>query len=102
MKRKRFKIAAVYDTETCNVGKGNQTRAYPILFIDNDIRGIDLKRYIVDESDHINMYRYETEYINQLHTYINYGKKRGRCSYCLRLQPDVRPATPDVSAKPRI
>jgi hypothetical protein len=93
MKRKRFKIAAVYDTETCNVGKGNQTRAYPILFIDNDIRGIDLKRYIVDESDHINMYRYETEYINQLHTYINYGKNEDVvpivCAYNLMfdLQP---------------
>ena len=40
MKRKKLEIAAIYDTETTNIGKGEDTRAFPILFIDNDIQFI--------------------------------------------------------------
>jgi hypothetical protein len=75
MKRTRYKICAVYDTETCNVEITSKTyRAYPILFIDNDIRDIDLKFYEIDHDDKVNFYRYENEYINQIENYIDWGE----------------------------
>lgn len=73
MKRKAFEIVAIYDTETCNIGEGKDTRAYPILFIDNDIRGIDLREYTPDRDDKISFYRYEDEMLARIDEYITYG-----------------------------
>ena len=47
-KKKKFKVYGIYDTETCNIGDGNETRAYPILFIYNDVSNIDVKDYQFD------------------------------------------------------
>lgn len=73
MKRVKYAICAVYDTETCNVGCGSKTRAYPILFIDNDIRDINLYEYKEERDDKVSFYRHETEYIDRLHEYIAWG-----------------------------
>lgn len=85
MKRVQYQICAVYDTETCNIGEGNSTRAFPILFIDNDIRDIDLFNYEVNKDDKINFYRHEEEYIEKIGQYINYGTVTGKvpiiCAY---------------------
>lgn len=88
MPRQKFAIAAVFDTETCNLGNDAKTAcAIPILYIDNDIRDIDLADYMPDRDDNVNFYRYENEYINQLHQYIEWGKVIGRvpivCAYNL-------------------
>lgn len=78
MRRRKFAIAAIFDTETCNLGNTSRTaRAIPILYIDNDIRDVDLREYEPDKSDHINMYRYEEEYFNQLLEYIKWGEVTG-------------------------
>ena len=48
MKRKKsnYEIAMIYDTETCNiVDSMNNARAYPILFIENDVRGVNFREY---------------------------------------------------------
>ena len=74
MKRRKLEIAAIYDTETCNVGKGEDTRAYPILFIDNDIRGIDLYNYEPGRDDKVYFYRYEDEMLERIDEYIAYGE----------------------------
>lgn len=74
MKRVQYQLCAVYDTETCNIGTGNETRAYPILFIDNDIRDIDIYNYEVDKNDKVSFFRYEQEYIEKLKQYIAYGE----------------------------
>lgn len=74
MKRTQYQLCAVYDTETCNIGEGNKTRAYPILFIDNDIRDKDLYNYEIDKDDKVNFYRHEQEYIAKLKEYIAYGE----------------------------
>ena len=73
MKRSNFTIAAVYDTETTNVGKGENTRAFPILFIDNDIRDVDIYNYTPDEDDNVNFYRYESEMQERIDKYIKWG-----------------------------
>ena len=74
MKRKKLELAAIYDTETCNIGEGENTRAYPILFIDNDIRGIDLREYEPDKDDKINFYRTENEMLARIEQYIEWGE----------------------------
>ena len=74
VKRIKYAMCAVYDTETCNVGEGNETRAYPILFIDNDIRDVELYEYEPDKCDKVKFYRYETDYIERIEEYIKWGK----------------------------
>ena len=74
MKRPKYVLAAIYDTETCNIGEGEDTRAYPILFIDNDIRDIDLYNYEPDRDDKIRFYRHEQEMQDRIDEYVKWGK----------------------------
>lgn len=75
MRRVKYAIAAVFDTETCNLGTTADTaHAIPILYIDNDIRDVDLTNYTPDKDDHINFLRYEDEYLERLREYIKWGK----------------------------
>lgn len=48
-KRPVFRVVAAYDTETCNIGVGAETRAYPILYILNDFADIPLAEYVPDD-----------------------------------------------------
>ena len=88
-----YRIAAVYDTETTNVGDDENTRAFPILFIVNDIRGVDLREYHVGTSDSIRMYRTETEMLHYIDVLVRDGISSGHvpiiCAYNLMfdLQP---------------
>lgn len=47
--RPLYKVVAAYDTETCNVGRGAKTRAYPILYILNDFTDVPLTEYRPDD-----------------------------------------------------
>lgn len=72
--RKTFRVCAVYDTETCNYGEGSETRAYPILYIINDIRNIDLRTYDINNNcDDIRFYRHDTEIYDYISDLIEYG-----------------------------
>ena len=74
--KKKFSIAAVFDTETSNIGEGIYTKAICILYIFNDIKGRDLRTYNV-EDDEIHLYRYESEALNYIDELILWGKKKG-------------------------
>lgn len=79
MKRRKFALCAVYDTETTNyLPEGDKevkhTRAFPILFIDNDIRDVDIATYEPDENDKINFYRHESEMQARIDEYVDWGK----------------------------
>ena len=74
MRAPKYVIAAVYDTETCNIGENENTRAYPILFIDNDIRDIDLYNYEPDRDDKVNFYRTEDEMQDRIDEYVKWGR----------------------------
>lgn len=99
MKRTQYQLCAVYDTETCNIGEGSKTRAYPILFIDNDIRDVNVYDYEPDKNDRINFYRHEDEYISKLHEYIIFGEVTGKvpivCAYNLMF--DLQPLMQSLS-----
>lgn len=73
--KKSFKIYGIYDTETCNIGVGNDTRAYPILFIFNDVHNIDIGDYVVDNGcDDIRFYRYSEDFLKEIYEAIEWGK----------------------------
>lgn len=69
-----YKVAAVYDTETTNYGTGSETRAFPVLFIVNDIRGADLREYVPGQHDDIRFFRYDYELIAHLVELMDWGK----------------------------
>lgn len=104
MKRKKLEIAAVYDTETTNIGEGEATRAFPILFIDNDIRGVDLRRYDPEIDGKIHFYRHEDDMLARIDEYILWGKMLDVvpviCAYNLMF--DLQPLMERLNAKYKI
>ena len=101
MKGPKFVLAAVYDTETTNIGEGDKTRAFPILFIDNDIRDVDIYQYQSDRDDKINFYRHETEMLDRIDEYILWGEILGVvpiiCAYNLMF--DLQPLMEELNAR---
>jgi hypothetical protein len=74
--RKEFKIAAIFDTETTNIGTGAETRAYPILYIFNDLRATPLESYTPDTDD-VRFYRHTSEALDYIADLIAYGQTHG-------------------------
>ena len=72
MRKDTYIVAAVYDTETCNYGKGADTVAYPIAYISNDLRGCDLRNWELGTTP-ITIYRHEKEYIRFIGELIDWG-----------------------------
>lgn len=73
IKREKFRIAAIFDTETTNIGEGAETRAYPILYIFNDLRSTPLESYTPDTDD-VRFYRYTSEALTYIDNLIDYGR----------------------------
>jgi hypothetical protein len=71
--RKPFKVAAVFDTETTNIGEGAEIRAYPILYIFNDLRNTPLESYKPD-MDNVRFYRYTSEALTYIDDLVAYGR----------------------------
>jgi hypothetical protein len=74
--RKEYRVAAIFDTETTNIGEGAETRAYPILYIFNDLRDIPLESYD-PVSDDVRFYRYTSEALAYIDDLITYGRAHG-------------------------
>lgn len=72
--RKPFRVAAVYDTETTNIQAGAETRAYPILYIFNDLRDTSLESYD-PTSDDVRFYRHVDEALAYIDDLIAYGSE---------------------------
>lgn len=74
--RKEYRVAAIFDTETTNIGEGAETRAYPILYIFNDLRDIPLESYD-PVSDDVRFYRHTSEALAYIDDLITYGRAHG-------------------------
>nr|DAW94682.1 MAG TPA: DNA polymerase B [Bacteriophage sp.] len=74
--RKDFRVAAIFDTETTNIGDGAETRAYPILYIFNDLRDMPLESYTPDTDD-VRFYRRTSEALSYIDDLIEYGRAHG-------------------------
>lgn len=74
--RKPFRIAAVYDTETTNIQVGTETRAYPILYIFNDLRNTPMESYDASADD-VRYYRHADDALAYIDDLIEYGTMHG-------------------------
>lgn len=74
--RKEYRVAAIFDTETTNIGEGAETRAYPILYIFNDMRATPLELYTPDTDD-VRFYRRTAEALTYIDDLITYGRAHG-------------------------
>lgn len=74
--RKEYRVAAIFDTETTNIGEGAETRAYPILYIFNDLRDTPLESYDPD-TDNVRFYRHTSEALAYIDDLIAYGRAHG-------------------------
>ena len=72
--RKDFRLAAIFDTETTNISHGAETRAYPILYIFNDLRDTSLESYD-PTSDDVRFYRHVDEALAYIDDLIAYGSE---------------------------
>lgn len=72
--RKDFRVAAIFDTETTNILHGAETRAYPILYIFNDLRNTSLESYD-PTSDDVRFYRHVDEALAYIDDLIAYGSE---------------------------
>ena len=101
MARPKLVLASIYDTETTNIGDGENTRAFPILFIDNDIRDIDIYNYEPDKDDKIHFYRTEQEMQDRIDAYVFWGECLGVipiiCAYNLMF--DLQPLMEDLNER---
>lgn len=74
--RKDFRVAAIFDTETTNILHGAETRAYPILYIFNDLRNTSLESYD-PTSDDVRFYRRVDDALAYIDDLIEYGATHG-------------------------
>lgn len=74
--RKPFRVAAVYDTETTNIQAGSETRAYPILYIFNDLRNTPVESYDASTDD-VRYYRHADDALAYIDDLIEYGVTHG-------------------------
>lgn len=92
-KRLPYKVAGVYDTETTNIQDGDRSRAFPCLFICNDIRNVELPTYEVDKCDDIRFHRYMGGMLEWLEDLMQWGYAEGVipvvCAYNLMF--DMQP-----------
>lgn len=70
---RQYCIAASFDTETTNYGKGINTKAFCILYIFNDVRMKDLKNYVIDRDDKVSFIREESEALDYIKDIIDWG-----------------------------
>jgi len=100
MKRRKFVLASVYDTETTNMGTGDTARAFPVLFIDNDIRGVELVNYKQGDGT-IRFYRVESEMQDRIDEYVKWGYVVGKvpiiCAYNLMF--DLKPLMEELDKR---
>lgn len=76
MVRKDFRVAAIFDTETTNILHGAETRAYPILYIFNDLRDTSLESYD-PTSDDVRFYRSVDDALTYIDDLVAYGNAHG-------------------------
>lgn len=77
MKKDRnvYKLHSIYDTETTNIGNGVNTRAFPILFIFNDIKNCTIKDYEPGiSSEYVHFLREVRQAITYIEEAILWGK----------------------------
>lgn len=72
MWKQNYRVVCAYDTETTTIGDGVLSRAFPVLFICNDLRDTKIAEY--DSScDDVRFYRTVPEMLAYLQDLIQWG-----------------------------
>ncbi len=74
-----FKLAAAYDTETCNIKRGDSWYAYTVCYQVNDLRTCDLYAYVPGESDSVYIYRDAASMIAYIGDLVTWGLEQQVC-----------------------
>lgn len=100
---KQYKVACAYDTETTTIGEGNGSRAFPVLFICNDLRDTSLADYD-SEHDDVRFFRHVDEMLEYLKTLISWGVEHDVvpvvCAYNLMF--DLQPLLHELALRYRM
>ena len=86
--RKPYRIAGIYDTETTNIRDDitGEVKAFPVLYIYNDVSAIDIEYYRIGDDD-ISFYRNEFDFLNRIEQTVADGQAHGYipivCAYNL-------------------
>lgn len=76
---KPFKVVAAYDTETCNIKRGDAWVAYTVCFQVNDLRDCDMYGYEPDVSDNVYIYRDASDMIAFIGDLVAWGLEMQVC-----------------------
>lgn len=74
----QYKVCGVFDTETCNFGSGSDVKAYVVCYQVNDLRTVRLDKYVPDKSDHISIFRSETQMLQFIAELIAWGERMNK------------------------
>lgn len=78
-RQRPYKIWGVYDTETSHTDAGREdSPSYPMLFIFNDVSGLDIPTYTLDDPrERVSFYRHESEAVDWIVRMGNAGIDEG-------------------------
>lgn len=95
MAKTKFVVAAAFDTETTTIHVGDDTFAFPCLFILNDLRHNRVQRYD-SKRDGVRFYRTAEEMVDAIDEFVEWGLEEGVtpiiCAYNLMF--DMRSLMP--------
>lgn len=85
--KRPYRVWLIFDTETSNVkNKVGSVRAFPMLYIFNDVHALDVDTYEVDDPrEQLAFFRYESEALEYIHAQISKAREQGvipvMCTY---------------------
>lgn len=68
-----YRVCAAYDTETTNVRIDGRWHAFAYLYQVNDLRGVDLARYVPDRDDHVELFRRCNDVLDYIDALVEWG-----------------------------
>lgn len=76
---KPYKLVAAYDTETCNVKRGDAWLAYTVCYQVNDLRDTDMYTYEPDVTDNVVIYRHAADMLAYIDELVTWGLESQVC-----------------------
>ncbi len=98
---RKYRVCAAYDTETTNIGDGADTRAFPVLFICNDLRCANLRTYDYSTTSDVRFYRETREMLDYIDDLITWGAQHNTIPIiaAYNLMFDLQPLLFELSKK---
>lgn len=70
---RKYRIAAIFDTETSTIGAGALSRAFVYAYVFNDLRLTRVSRYEFKKSDNVKILRYEDQALSFIDSLVEWG-----------------------------